>query len=182
LDPARLGLSADAATGAPIVGADGLVESGNARTIALKRVYQANGQKAADYKQFLKDNAAQFGITPESVDAMAKPVLVRVRSTPVNRAEFARQANASTVAQMSPSETAKSDAARMDVMDDLRPDENGDFSTSRDFIRRFMATLPSTEQGGMMDSTGQLSQSGYARIRNAVLAKAYGDSPVLAPP
>ena len=180
LDPARLGLSADAATGAPIVGADGLVESGNARTIALKRVYQANGQKAEDYKQFLKTNAAQFGIAPESVDQMSRPVLVRVRSTPVNRAEFARQANASTVAQMSPSEQAKSDAARLDVMDDLRPDDNGDFTASRDFIRRFMAKIPATEQAGMIDATGNLSQTGYSRIRNAILAKAYGDSPVLA--
>ncbi len=180
LDPARLGLSADAATGAPIVGADGLVESGNARTIALKRVYQANGLKAEGYKQFLRDNAAQFGLPQESVDAMQSPVLVRVRSTPVNRAEFARQANASTVAQMSPSEQAKSDAARLEVMDDLRPDDNGDFSTSRDFIRRFMGRLPATEQAGMIDAAGNLSQSGYARIRNAVLAKAYGDSPVLA--
>ena len=188
LDPARLGLSADAATGAPIVGADGLVESGNARTIALKRVYSttdgkgdsALGSKAHTYREFLKTNAAQFGIAPESVDAMAKPVLVRVRSTPVNRAEFARQANASTVAQMSSSETAKSDADRMDVLDDLRPDANGDFSTSRDFIRRFMGKLPVTEQAGMLDAGGQLSQSGYTRIRNAVLAKAYGNSPVLA--
>lgn len=180
LDPARLGVSADAATGAPIVGADGLVESGNARTIALKRIYQANGQKAADYKQFLADNAAQFGITPESVHGMEKPVLVRVRSTPVNRAEFARQANASTVAQMSPSEQAKSDAARIDVLEDLNPDDNGDFSTSRDFIRRFVAKLPATEQGAMLDANGALSSTGYTRVRNAVLAKAYGDSPVLA--
>lgn len=181
LDPARLGESADAANGAPIVGEDGLVESGNARTIALKRVYQANGQKASDYKQFIADNAARFGITPESVQAMQKPVLVRVRTTPVDRAEFARQANASTVAQMSPSEQAKSDAARIDDMADLVPDDQGDFTNadSRGFIRRFMAKLPGTEQAGMIDSNGQLSQSGYARVRNAVLAKAYGDSPVL---
>lgn len=182
LDPARLGISADAANGAPIVGADGLVESGNARTIALKRVYQANGQKAADYKTFLRDNAAQFGITPESVEGMAKPVLVRVRSTPVNRAEFARQANASTVAAMAPSEQAKSDANRIDSMEDLTPDDNGDFSNaaSRPFVQRFMARLPMTEQAGMVDASGKLSTTGYARVRNAVLAKAYGDSPVLA--
>lgn len=182
LDPARLGLSADAANGAPIVGADGLVESGNARTIALKRVYQANGQKAADYKQFLRDNAQQFGLTPEAIDAMEKPVLVRVRTTPVNRAEFARQANASTVAMMSPSEQAKSDAARIDSMEDLSPDDGGDFSNaaSQPFIRRFMARLPATEQAGMVDANGNLSTAGYARVRNAVLAKAYGDSPVLA--
>lgn len=182
LDPARLGLSADAANGAPIVGADGLVESGNARTIALKRVYQANGQKAEDYKQYLRDNAGQFGLTADAIDTMAKPVLVRVRSTPVNRAEFARQANASTVAMMSPSEQAKSDANRIDSMEGLVPDDAGDFSNtaSRPFVRAFMARLPMTEQAGMVDANGDLSTTGYARVRNAVLAKAYGDSPVLA--
>ena len=181
LDPARLGESADAGTGAPIVGMDGLVESGNARTIALKRVYRANGLKADNYRRYLKDNAARFGLTPEQVDSMRRPVLVRVRQTPVDRAEFARQANAATVAQMSPSEQARTDAARVDNLDGLNPDENGEFTTgtSRDFIRRFMGRLPTTEQAGMIDASGALSQTGYARVRNAVLAKAYGDSPVL---
>jgi hypothetical protein len=179
LDPARLGVSADAATGAPIVGADGLVESGNARTIALKRVYQASGQKAQDYKDFLRANAAQFGITPESVDSMEKPVLVRVRNTPVNRAEFARQANASTVQRMSPSEQALSDAKRLTTLEGLNPDDNGDFNNSYDFIRQFMGTLPVTEQSDLIESDGKLSTQGYRRMQNAVLAKAYGDSPTL---
>lgn len=179
LDPARLGESADAATGAPIVGIDGLVESGNARSIALKRVYRNDQTKAETYKQFLRDNADRFGIDPADIDSMPAPVLVRVRETPVDRAEFARQANASTVAQMSSSEQARSDAARLDVMDDLRPDDNGDFTTSREFIRRFVSRLPDTERAGMIDASGQLSQGGYTRMRNAVLAKAYGDSPVL---
>jgi N12 class adenine-specific DNA methylase len=179
LDPARLGESADAATGAPIVGIDGLVESGNARTIALKRVYRDDPAKAESYKQFLRDNAERFGLTGAAVDTMSTPILVRVRETPVDRAEFARQANASTVAAMSPSEQARADAARLDSMDDLRPDDNGDFVTSRDFIRRFVSRLPGTESAGMIDAGGQLSQAGYARVRNAVLAKAYGDSPVL---
>lgn len=181
LDPARLGESADVATGAPIVGADGLVESGNARTIALKRVYQANGQKADDYRQFIKANADRFGIAPDAVDAMQRPILVRVRTTPVNRAEFARQANAATVARMSPSEQARADAAAIDSLEDLNPDEAGDFMSvsSTPFVRRFLAKLPTTEQAALIDSIGRLSQAGYARIRNAVLAKAYGDSPVL---
>lgn len=181
LDPARLGESPDVATGAPIVGADGLVESGNARTIALKRIYQANGQKAEDYRRFLRENAARFGLQPEAVDAMRKPVLVRVRTTPVDRAEFARQANAATVARMSPTEQARADAALLDNLDGLQPDENGDFMSeaSRPFVRRFLARLPATEQAALIDPDGNLSQAGYARIRNAVLAKAYGDSPVL---
>lgn len=179
LDPARLGESADAANGAPIVGIDGLVESGNARSIALKRVYRDNQQAAESYRQFLRDNAGRFGLKAEDIDSIQNPVLVRVRETPVDRAEFARQANASTVAQMSSSEQARADAARLDSMDDLRPDDNGDFATSRDFIRRFVSRLPGTERASMIDAGGQLSQAGYARVRNAVLAKAYGDSPVL---
>lgn len=179
LDPARLGLSADAGTGAPIIGEDGLVESGNARTIALQRAYSVPGQKAEDYKAWLRQNAASFGLSEQQVDGMRQPMLVRVRTTPVDRAEFARQANASTVAAMSPLEQARADAARIDAVDDLRPDDNGDFATSRDFIRRFVGRLPATEQAGMIDASGQLSSAGYARVRNAVLAKAYGDSPVL---
>ncbi|CAN7347060.1 hypothetical protein LJR074_001986 [Acidovorax sp. LjRoot74] len=179
LDPARLGVSADAATGAPIVGADGLVESGNARTIAMKRVYQANGQKAEDYKTWLRSNAEQFGLTPAAVDGMPQPVLVRVRSTPVNRAEFARQANASTVQRMSPSEQALSDAKRLATLDGLNPDEEGNFTNSHDFIRQFMATLPITEQSDLIESDGRLSTAGYRRVQNAVLARAYGDSPSL---
>lgn len=181
LDPARLGLSADAATGAPIIGPDGIVESGNARTIALKRIYQANGQKAQDYKTFLRDNSASFGMNPQDVDNLQQPVLVRLRTSAVDRAEFTRQANSSTVAQMSPSEQAKSDAARVDSLDGLNPDDSGDFTNaaSRDFIRAFMAKLPATEQAGMVDAQGNLSTAGYSRVRNAVLAKAYGDSPTL---
>lgn len=179
LDPARLGVSADAATGAPIVGADGLVESGNARTIALKRVYQANGQKAEDYKNFLRTNAAQFGIDPAQVDGMARPVLVRVRATPVNRAEFARQANATTVQRMSASEQALADSKRLTTLEGLNPDDDGNFTNSLDFIRQFMATLPVTEQSDLIESDGRLSTQGYRRIQNAVLAKAYGDSPTL---
>lgn len=179
LDPARLGESATAADGAPIIGADGLVESGNARTIALQRVYASGGLKAHEYRTWLAENAGRFGLARQQVEGMRRPVLVRVRQTPIDRAEFARQANAPTVAAMSPTEQALADAARIDSMDDLRPDEQGDFATSRSFIRRFVGRLPETERGALVDAQGQLSAPGYARVRNAVMAKAYGNSPVL---
>src|SRR3546814_15649797 len=87
LDPPRLGLSSDAASGSPIVGADGLVESGNARTIEFKRIYQANGQKAADYRQYLVDQAGQFGLTGEPVFGLSNHVQVSIRNTTGDRAE-----------------------------------------------------------------------------------------------
>lgn len=181
LNPARLGESSDAATGAPIIGSDGLVESGNARTIALKRVYQAGGEKAEAYKAWLTENAERFGLTAEKVAAMQNPVLVRVRSTPVNRAEFARQANAPTTAVMSPVETARADASRLASLDDVVIGERGEIHAAKNqgFIKRFVAALPLTEQAGLVTATGELSQSGVARIRNAILGKAYGESPAL---
>lgn len=64
--------------GAPIVGRDGTVEAGHKRAEALTRIYQANGAKADGYRTFLKNHAADFGLKPEQVDGMKKPVLVRV--------------------------------------------------------------------------------------------------------
>ncbi|MHB1176516.1 MAG: LPD38 domain-containing protein [Sulfuriferula sp.] len=82
IDPARLTDSADDATGAPIVTGSGLVEAGNARAIALQRVYQANGAKAEGYRQYLRENAGRFGLQPQQIDAMRRPVLVRVPDQP----------------------------------------------------------------------------------------------------
>jgi hypothetical protein len=60
---------------------------------------------------------------------MKNPVLVRIRTTDVNRAEFTRQANESSVAQLSPLEQARADAARLKSIDDLVVGENGDVNS-----------------------------------------------------
>lgn len=87
-DPARLAESVDDAAGAPIMARDGTVEAGNARAIAIQRVYQANGEKAANYRQFLRDNADRLGIDAADVDAIKKPVLVRVPDEAVPRSDL----------------------------------------------------------------------------------------------
>jgi hypothetical protein len=50
LDPERLGYSAEADRGAPIIGPDGIVESGNGRIPAVRRVYDENGPQAKAYR------------------------------------------------------------------------------------------------------------------------------------
>lgn len=181
LNPERLGDNPLASDGAPIVGADGIVESGNGRMLALLKAYNRGGESADKYRNWLIDNAEKFGLTPDAIKGVENPVLVRVRSTPVNRAEFTRQANASATAALSPLEVAKADASRMGSIDDFTAGEGGEFSTDGNtrFIKRFVATLPVSEQTGMVDGKGRLSQQGYTRIRNAVLARAYGNSPTL---
>lgn len=179
LQPEFLGASPQASQGSPIIGADGVVESGNARSIALKRAYWAGA--AEHYKQWLVEHAAEFGLDAQKVVAMQRPVLARVRTTDVNRAEFARQANESAVAQFSPLEQANSDAARLTHMDDLVTGENGELQglANTPFIRRFVSMLPVTEQAALVTGKGQLSQAGATRIRNAVLARAYGGGETL---
>ena len=54
LEPERLGASASTAEGAPIVGPDGVVESGNGRTLAIRQAYAQGGDRAAAYRDYLQ--------------------------------------------------------------------------------------------------------------------------------
>ena len=60
LRPEWLGESAKLSDGAPIIGVDNVVESGNGRTLAIARAYEQG--KAEDYKAFLEQYAAERGI------------------------------------------------------------------------------------------------------------------------
>jgi hypothetical protein len=179
--PELLGESVKASDGAPIIGADAVVESGNARTIALRRAYESG--KAENYRAWVAQNAEQFGLSVDQVAAMKSPVLVRERLGTTDRAEFARQANESAIAAMSPTEQAKADAARIADLSELVPNEDGSINMvkSAAFVRQFMQSAVSpTERGAMLQSDGRLSQVGQQRLRNAIFAKAYGDSDMIA--
>jgi hypothetical protein len=65
--------------GPPLVtsGPQALVLGGNARSMMLRRAYDEGGDAAERYKAALREKASVFGITPEQVDAMKQPVLVR---------------------------------------------------------------------------------------------------------
>lgn len=179
--PELLGESVKASDGAPIIGPDAVVESGNARTIALRRAYESG--KAENYRAWVGQMAEQFGLSPGQVAAMKSPVLVRERLGTTDRAEFARQANESAIAAMSPTEQAKADSARISDLSGLVPNEDGSINMvkSAAFVRQFMQQAVSpTERGAMLQSDGRLSQVGQQRLRNAIFAKAYGDSDMIA--
>lgn len=181
LNPELLGASAKASDGAPIIGADGVVESGNARTIALRRAYAGN--KAEGYRAWLRDNAAKFGLDEAAVGGMREPVLVRITRGQYDRAEFARQANEANIAALSATEQAKVDAQRLPDLSRLVANEDGtiNLSQSAQFIRDFLETTASpADRGRLMTEGGLISQEGLARIRNALFARAYGDSEIVA--
>lgn len=175
--PELLGESVKASDGAPIIGPDAVVESGNARTIALRRAYESG--KADGYRQWLAANAQRFGLTADQVAGMLRPVLVRERYGNLDRAEFARQANESAIAAMSPTEQARADAARVTDLTGLVANEDGSINLAKSagFVRQFMQQAVSpTERGAMLQADGRLSQAGQQRLRNAIFAKAYGDA------
>ncbi len=60
---------------APVINARGEVIQGNGRVMTLRDVYK-NPESAAAYKAYLKEHAAEFGLTPEDVDKMENPILV----------------------------------------------------------------------------------------------------------
>lgn len=181
LDPESLGRTGRVDTGAPIVGDDLVVESGNGRTIAIKMAY-ANGD-AGEYREWLAENADMFGMTAKQVESYKQPILVRVRTTQVNRSEFAVEANQDDKLSFTASERAKSDAKRVNagMLELFDPSESGDIlaASNRDFVKSFLASLGATESAQYTDSNGNPTQALVARIKGALFSKAYDDDRLL---
>lgn len=89
--PDLVGDQEQASMGAPVIGADGIVEVGAKRAAALKGLYET--EKGQTYKDWLLANAQRFGIADTAkVAEMRKPVLVRLRTAETDRAAFAQAA------------------------------------------------------------------------------------------
>ncbi|MDE9472439.1 hypothetical protein KKJ12_05595 [Xenorhabdus bovienii] len=91
LQPEKLSDSGLSSHGAPIIGRDNIVESGNGRSMGIVRAY-ASGN-ADDYKDYLIKNANEYGLNRSLIASMERPVLVRVRLDDVDRAKFASDSN-----------------------------------------------------------------------------------------
>lgn len=94
---------ASATNGPPIITQNGIVLGGNSRTMTLQMVYGQHPEKAAAYRQALVDNASQFGIGPQAIANMKRPMLVRVVSgqfSPEDMAKRSREYNQTTTQQL----------------------------------------------------------------------------------
>lgn len=156
-----------------MVGPDGIVESGNGRTLALNLAYHTG--KADHYKEWLKDYARHVGVDPAEVEKLKKPMLVRVRQTEVDRPEFAREANQSNMIQNSPVEQAFSDAERISetMLAKYKPGEDGDVlaDDNRPFIQEFLGTLGANERASLIDKHGDPNKRCVERVQAAVFAR-----------
>lgn len=184
LNPALLEDSIKASDGAPIVGPDGVVESGNARTLGIRGAYAA--KKADAYRQHLIKNAASYGLTEADISSIETPVLVRVRQGEMEtagRAEFAREANQPDIAPMSPVEQAQSDADRItdEDMQLYAPSDKGNIlaASNQKFLQNFAKKLGSLEVGGLSTTDGRWTKQMGDRVQAAIFEKAYGDERLL---
>ena len=178
LNPEMLGANPDIAQGAPVIGPDYAVESGNGRMMAIRLARQGNLPGAARYTEMLRDRAAEFGFRPEQIGPNS--VLVRVRDTPVNRADFTRAANVQATSRMSTPEQAKIDADRLTpemlAKYNMETDTGADAfkgKQNQDFLDAFLKTIPDAEMGNTRDAKGMISEEGKDRVRNALIQFAY---------
>lgn len=173
LKPEWLGESAKLSDGAPIIGVDNVVESGNGRTLAINRAYETG--KADNYRAYIEKFAAEKGWDISGID---RPVLVRTRLTDTDRVQFTKLANEADVAQYSASERATSDVDRLPDASLLKINNDGSINLdgSMDFIRGFVNSLPESEKPNILTEDGRLSQGGKQRIESAIMQSAYDDS------
>lgn len=180
LDPRKLASSPTMDVGAPLLALDGkTIIAGNGRSMAIQQAYQEGG--ADGYRQFLQDNSAHFGIDQAQLNEMENPVLVRRLTSPVDIAQVAINSNEQGGMRMSDLEQAKVDARRLPSMDNFVANDDGDINSvdNQYFISQFVKNQPENVRNELLDSRGNLSQTGVQRMRNAMLYEAYGDSQTL---
>ena len=178
LDPAQLMISPTADRGAPIVGPDNMIESGNGRFGAILRSYERHPDRAEAYKGAIE--AAGFAV-PEGVQ---RPVLIARRRTALSDADRVRltvDAQDSGVAVMTPTEMAQVAARtltperldRLDMAADITAPENAAF------LKSFMEAMPRSQRNAMSDADGGLNGFGRRHLREALYARAWGDPDII---
>jgi hypothetical protein len=184
LNPRRLDDTFDAGQGRPIlvpVNVNGQTKyaalTGNGRLTAIRRNYERGNQKAEEYRRFArqKDSAGAEG--------KGKPIYAAVlnNAAQVDLVDFVGEANEGTT-QLSAVEQAVQDARRLDAntLLNLEIGEAGEIARPENqrFSEQFFdLVVAPNERGKFLTESGALSQEGINRIRNAIFASAFADSP-----
>jgi hypothetical protein len=167
--------------GSPIIGSDRVVESGNGRTLALRRARTEYPEQWNAYQARMREKLPEFGLTEADLQGVKDPVLVRERLTDVERAQFAQEANSAGVLGMSPVEQAATDATRIsgNGLSGLVIGENQSIdqallsSANKDLVSGFLGMVPANERAALVDGAGRLNQAGLTRLKAALFARTY---------
>lgn len=176
LDPAQLMPSPTADRGTPIVGPDGVIESGNGRVRAIQRAYETHPDRASAYRQQIEMQTGKD--IPEGI---SQPVLIGRRTSDLSdtaRRKMVVDAQDSGVARLNASERAAigSRALTADLMQRYAPGKKFSSAENRDFARLFAGSFPRSERNAFIDSSGSISIDGVRQLDDAMFARAY-DAP-----
>jgi hypothetical protein len=179
LDPAQLLPSPRASDGAPIVGPDDIIDSGNGRFAAIQYAAQNVPDRYAAYRSAIE--AAGYQI-PAGVKT---PVLIARRLSefdPAARARFNIEAQDSGVARMNATDIARASARQMtpDLLARLSIGQDIGAPANAAFARAALDSLPRSELGALIGADGALSREGRARIAEALFARAWKEPSLLA--
>jgi len=165
--------------GAPTLSKDGLVIGGNGRVMGVSTSYEIG--KSGDYRSRMNEALEKFGIDSSAIEGMKKPMLVRVLREDVDVKKAAIASNEGGSARMSSLEQAGVDSERLGDFRGFDIPDSGDLNTAgnRGAIRQWVGQFPVNQQAALITSEGYLSKEGLMRLRNAILYRAYGDSPIL---
>lgn len=192
-DPAyTVNTNPDTVNGPPVVTPDGVVLGGNSRTMSTQRMYAETD--GAGYRQALRDQAGQFGLKPEQVDQMKKPVLVRQVDAPKDLEDARRlgsEMNKSMTGALGVSERAVSAGKNIkpETLTKISDMLSADDSTLRELmgrrgpeLLRMMVddgVITERERPQFVDASGELSDEGKTFIERALLGSVVGDSQLL---
>jgi len=167
--------------GAPIIGPDRVVESGNGRVMALILAAKEHPAVYASYRDKLKEVAPTYALDPKDVDKYRVPILVRERLTKVDRRHFVEESNASTTIESSAVEKARSDAGKitlpmldgLEVLEGEAIEDALRSTRNKDFVTSFLRKLSENEQARLVDAKGILNQDGVRRVAMALFVATF---------
>jgi hypothetical protein len=181
--------------GAPMVTEKGIVLGGNKRTMGMQRAYRRYPENGQQLKEHIAGHARAFGLSPQQVMGMDKPVLVRRMSVGDDKAKLTRMGrrmNEALTQGLDPSaeQVAISHFVTQDVVDDLAHRMSPDEPMSKFLFRStsipFVETL---ERAGIIDernksefverATGLLNEAGRDRVSRAFAARMIPDADLL---
>ena len=168
--------------GTPTIGKGNMVvESGNGRTIALRRARAMYPEKYKAYQDAVKIAAEEYGLSTEGIE---HPVLVReMVSEDVNTEKYTSISNKGSSAVLSDYEMAIQDLKFVsdDMLSKLQIAE-GELAldalfkdVNQPLVAEYMANVPTNERGNFLNKQGELSISGARRMTYAMMLKVFPD-------
>lgn len=168
-------------SGTPVIGGDLIVENGNGRVMGMRRARADYPERWQAYQTRLRERLGIYGLKEDDLSGVKDPVLVRERTSDVDRVAFANEAQASQSMQLAVDELAGTDAKYIDdaalsrlVIGEEQSIEGAlNATANRDLVNAFLNAIPAGEKSAFLAPDGSLSNDGLTRLRNAMFVHVY---------